>query len=261
MTTGQLLLKVALSFVVGGLYIGVTTVVAERFGSKIGGLLVALPSTILVSLVFIAALLGPTGLVQSTVTIPAAIGASIIFLAAFVFLHRFGLLFGYLGAVAVWLAIAISLIWLHLDHILVSILLSLLLFFVGLSYLRGQPHRKLPPLRFSKSAFAVRCLFAGTFVALAVLLAGLAGPLWGGTFSAFPAAFSATVLILTRTHGIEFTTSTAKTMMLGAAANIAFVAGVFYLVPVTGVIAGMILAYALCLVFAAGMYQFIADRV
>lgn len=261
MITEQLLLKAALSFLVGGLYIGLMTIIAERFGSKIGGLLIALPSTILVSLVFISIILGPTGLVQATITIPAAIGVSIIFLSAFVFLYRFGILLAYFGAVAIWFTIASSLVLLHLDQMLVSILLGLVFFAIGLSYVRGQPHRKLPPLHFSQSAFAVRCLFAGSFVALAVLLAGLLGPFWGGTLSAFPAAFSATVLILTRAHGIEFTTSTAKTMVLGAAANIVFVVGVYYLVPVVGVLSGMALAYLFCLVFAAGTYRFIADRV
>lgn len=262
MITEQLLLKAALSFLVGGLYIGLMTIIAERFGSKIGGLLVALPSTILVSLIFISIILGPTGLVQATITIPAAIGVSIIFLAAFIFLYRFlGLVAAYFGAVAIWFTIASSLVLLHLDRILISMLLGLIFFAIGLSYVRGQPHRKLSSLHFSRSAFTVRCVFAGTFVALAVLLAGLLGPFWGGTLSAFPAAFSATALILTQAHGIEFTTSTAKTMVLGAAANIIFVAGVFYLVPVVGVFSGMILAYLLCLVFAAGTYRFIADRV
>jgi hypothetical protein len=43
------LLKLALSFIVGSLWITMGTVLAERYGTKIGGLVAGLPSTILIS--------------------------------------------------------------------------------------------------------------------------------------------------------------------------------------------------------------------
>ena len=45
--------KLLLSFLVGGCWVTLTTIIAEKFGSKIGGLLGGLPSTIVVSLLFI----------------------------------------------------------------------------------------------------------------------------------------------------------------------------------------------------------------
>ena len=44
-------IKVLISFVVAGIWIAGATLLAERFGSKIGGLITNLPSNILISLI------------------------------------------------------------------------------------------------------------------------------------------------------------------------------------------------------------------
>ncbi|MDI9559183.1 MAG: DUF3147 family protein, partial [Pseudomonadota bacterium] len=47
-------LKLILSFIVGSLWITMVTILAEKYGTRIGGLMAGLPSTILISLFFIA---------------------------------------------------------------------------------------------------------------------------------------------------------------------------------------------------------------
>ncbi len=42
------ILKLVLSFIVGSLWITMGTVLAEKYGTKIGGLIAGLPSTILI---------------------------------------------------------------------------------------------------------------------------------------------------------------------------------------------------------------------
>ena len=46
-------IKFGLSFLVGGVWVTLSSVAAERFGSKAGGLIGGLPSTIVVTLLFI----------------------------------------------------------------------------------------------------------------------------------------------------------------------------------------------------------------
>ena len=43
-------LKLILGFIVGSLWVTLTTVSAERFGSKVGGLIGGLPSTVVIAL-------------------------------------------------------------------------------------------------------------------------------------------------------------------------------------------------------------------
>ena len=47
--TDTFILKLALSFLIGGLWITVASVAAERLGSKIGGVIAGLPSTAVVA--------------------------------------------------------------------------------------------------------------------------------------------------------------------------------------------------------------------
>ena len=46
-------LRVVASFVVAGVWIGAATMISERYGSKVGGLVGNLPSTVVVSFIFI----------------------------------------------------------------------------------------------------------------------------------------------------------------------------------------------------------------
>jgi hypothetical protein len=261
MHSNVFLFRVFLSFLVGGLYIGLMTRVSEKFGSKIGGLLIALPSIVLVGLVFIAITQGKNTLVAATTIMPANIAASTTFLVVFVLAYRYGLFLAYMAALLVWFAITITLISLGLHSMLWPIVVALFLFAGSLSFFHQQPHVTLPHSKFNKQALLFRSAFAGTFVALAVLLAKLLGAHWGGLFASFPAAFSSTVLLLAPKHGIKFTASLSRAMVNGALANVVFVMAIYALVPVIGVITGMLLAYFICLAFALFSYQYIMPRV
>lgn len=59
MAEGVFLVQLAISFIVGSFWVLLTTFLADRFGSKIGGFIGGLPSTAAVSFFFI-------GLTQST---------------------------------------------------------------------------------------------------------------------------------------------------------------------------------------------------
>ena len=51
--TDTFILKLALSFFIGGLWITIASVAAERLGSKIGGVIGGLPSTAVVAFGFV----------------------------------------------------------------------------------------------------------------------------------------------------------------------------------------------------------------
>jgi hypothetical protein len=53
--------KLLIRFCVGGLWVTLTTIVADRFGSKLGGWIGGLPSTIVVTLFFAGDYQDPSG--------------------------------------------------------------------------------------------------------------------------------------------------------------------------------------------------------
>lgn len=257
----EFLVRVVLSFLVGGLWIGIMTRISERFGSKLGGLLISMPSTALVGLAFIALTQNSDVLRSATTVMPSSIAASTIFLVVFVLLHRYGWFLAYFGAIGVWFVINLPLVILKIENISLSLILAVLLFSISVTYFHKHPHRELPKMELPKKVFIFRVIFAGSFIVLAVLFAKLAGPGWGGMFSSFPAAFSATVIIFARSYGIEFTSSLSRTMVNGNIANTVFVTSIFLLVPYVGATLGMLFAYFICLGFAAFSYRYIVNHI
>ncbi|HET7673078.1 MAG TPA: DUF3147 family protein [Candidatus Saccharimonadales bacterium] len=252
--------QVLLSFLVGGLWVGGMTLISERFGSKIGGLLVSLPSTGVVALLFIALTQNQEAMVSATTVMPSAIAAATIFLVMFAVLYRFGWVLDYFGAIAIWFALNLPLVILDIENIAVSLLLAVLIYCVSVTYFHKHPHRKLGAVKVSTKAVVLRVIFAGSFIALAVLLAKLAGPAWGGLFSSYPAAFSATVILFARKHGIEFTSSVSRTMVHGNMSIVVFAIFVFLLVPHIGVALGLIFAYLSSLIFSSFSYKYVLNR-
>lgn len=254
-------LRIVLSFIVGGLYIGGLTRLSERVGSKLGGLLLGMPSIVLIGLIFIAWNQNSVALAEATSIMPATIAASSIFLMAFILLYRFGLVKAYFAALAIWFALNLPLVLFKVTHIGIAIIIAVLLLSISTTFFHKQQHRTLPPFKLSRQAFLFRIAFSGALVALAVFISRFLGPIWGGLFASFPAAFSATVLILARTHGLEFTAAVSRTMVSGNLVNIIFVCGVNLLVVSLGSAAALAVAYLMCLLFAIFSYRYIVPRI
>jgi len=255
------LLRVLLSFIVGGLYIGGTIRLSEKVGSKLGGLLIGMPSIVLVGLVFIAWTQNAAALHEATSIMPATIGASSIFLMAFILLYRFGIAAAYIGALAVWFGLNLPLAFYKVTHLGIAILIATVLLTISTTYFHKQKDRTLKEFSLSRRAFILRIVFSGLLVALAVFIARLMGPIWGGLFTSFPAAFSATVLILARTHGLGFTAAVSRTMVSGNLVNIVFVCGVNLLVGSLGSAGALAVAYLICVAFAVFSYRYIIPRI
>src|SRR5260221_14387282 len=82
-------LKLILSFVVGGSYVIGATIVADNLGTKLGGLIAGLPSTILFGLLFIAWTQNTQASVEATTLLPAVIGVACFFLITYVYFIRY----------------------------------------------------------------------------------------------------------------------------------------------------------------------------
>ncbi len=261
MSSEIFILRIILSFLVCGAYVTSMSRLSERLGSKLGGLLIGLPSTALMGLLFIAWVQGSAAALEASSVMPATISASMMFLVAFSLLFRYGLVLAYFGAVAVWFALNLPLVGLKVHDIFISLMVAAVLSIISISFFHHQPHRKLTSVKGGRLTLLIRATFAGGFVALAVACSKLFGPLWGGMFASFPAVFSAVVLIFGRAHGEEFTASMSKTMVQGALVNIIFVTCAHLFLGSYGAIVSILLGYATCLIFAIFSYRYIIPKI
>jgi uncharacterized membrane protein (GlpM family) len=254
-------LRTLIAFLVAGSYVVVMTRMAEKFGSKAGGLLLALPSTIFVGVSFIAWQRGHDGLRQASAVLPTTIAAAAIFLVTFVVLSKRGLAVAYAGATVVWLAITFPLAFFRVHDVYVTTVFGVLLLTLAVAFFRHTPHRTARPIRTSVGLQALRFSVAGGVTGATVVVARFAGSTWAAVCGSFPAVFAATLFLMSMSQGIEFTTSLGRTMIVGNAANVVFAISIYVASVWLGSVPTIALAYLCSLLFAVVAYRYFIDLI
>ena len=257
-------LKLALSFFVGSLWVTLTTLSAERFGSKVGGLIGGLPSTVVIALLFIGISQSPVIASQATTVMPLAQGLNGLFILTFMLLNRYGLWYGLLGALLVWLTQSALLYWLNIRAFWISLIGWLLL--LSFCYWMLEKWMKIPSrsgLRVSYPPYQIiwRALFGGVMIALAVFMGKLGGPLLGGIFGSFPAMFLSTLVITHQTRGADFSRSVGKSLLISGLINVPlYEIVVRTLYPSVGLVIGTVVAILFSLGTGYLTFRFMKTR-
>jgi hypothetical protein len=256
--------KLGLSFVVGSAWVTLSTVAADRYGSKMGGLIGGLPSTAVISLLFIGFTQTPLVASAATIAMPLAQGLNGLFIIAYLLFVRRGLVTGLSSALLVWFILASILMAVRIQSFWVSVAGWVLL--VSTCYLVVEKYVKIPSqtkprVSHTSSQIACRALFGGAVIVFAVSVGKLGGPIYGGIFATFPAMFLSTLIITYRTGGVEFSRAVAKALMVSGLINVSLYAIV---VRYLYVWSGLVYGTAIALVFSCGTgyltYLFIKTR-
>lgn len=245
-------LRLVLSFVLGGLSVALFTTLAERHGSRLGGLLLSFPVKVVIALVLIALNEGVPFAAAAAVAVPAGIGVNVVFLAATALLvRRLRPWPAIAGALGLWLAAGLLVVFLLPgDAPLLALAcwalpaLVALVLLARVPGLRGDRRARRDPGGFGLRGLLTRALGAGTVVALSIVLARYGGPTLGGLASVFPSGWITTMVILTRKQGPDFTGATTRVMVAGSGAPVAFGLGVAFAYPALGVWLGTLAAIA-----------------
>jgi hypothetical protein len=243
-------LKLMLSFIIGGLWISLATLSAERFGTRVGGIIAGLPSTVVISLFFIGLTQSPEVAAQATTLMPLAQGFNGWFVVIFLFLF--------------WLAQFGLLSLLDLDNFTLSILgwliLLVLCYFVIEKWMKISSLEALK-LTYHPSQVILRALFGGAVISFAVFMGKLGGPQLGGIFGSFPAIFLSTLVITNQTRGPDFTRAVGKPMLISGLVNVPlYEIAVRLLYPRLGLGLGTLLALLFALLAGYLTFQFIKSR-
>jgi len=254
--------KLMLSFMAGAAFSALTLYAAQRCGPKLGGVIAGLPSTTAVGLFFIGYVESPDAASVASSIVPAAVGGTLVFVMSYVKLCRGrDHLRSLLASCAIWFVIALPLTLLKMENIILSTVIFLAAWVVAYAYLKsfGREAGTGGKIAQSTREIASRSIFSGLVVASAVYASSVLGPLWGGTFAAFPAMFFSLFLVLGRSYGCEYTVSIARNTPLGLLAVAPYAWGVHFFYPAYGIIAGTLLAY-LAAFTAAGLAYSLANK-
>lgn len=257
-------LKLILSFIVGGIWITGATVLAERFGSKVGGVITGLPSTIVLALFFIGWTQSAKVASEATTIAPATMGLSALFTAFYILLSKNKLYIAIGLPMIFWFIVAFLFVKLNINNIFSSFFIYLSLLF--LSWIIGEKLVKVKSqgqmkTHLTHGQILFRGILGGTVISLSVLLTKFGGPVLGGVLATFPAIMLSTMIITFLAHGRDFSAAVLKVVMISGGVNVvvyAMAARILY--PILGILSGTFLAYIISLICALFMYGFVKRR-
>src|SRR3989344_3205104 len=96
------IIKVFLSLVIGVLFVIVSTYIAEKVSGRLGGLIVGLPSTAVISILFIGLTQGIRAALTSSLIVPFSSGLYCFFFITYLLLTKKGFVIGLIGSLIVW---------------------------------------------------------------------------------------------------------------------------------------------------------------
>lgn len=244
-----LLLHMILAFAVGSLWVTLITVIAEKKGSIIGGLLGGLPSTSAFSFFFIGINQSPAAAVEATTVFPLAFSITVAYLFLYAFFAAKGFIRGVSISLFIWFAVSGLIVIFGIKDFafcLISGIAISLLMYLGFAKKLSLPNLQGQEKNYVLGEIVFRGVGAGALVLVAVVLSAFGGPLLGGIAAAFPAVFTSTIVILHRSEGTEFSRAVTKPLVLsGILTIIPFCIAVRFLYPLLGVLLGTIVSYLL----------------
>ncbi|MFA5947622.1 MAG: DUF3147 family protein [Candidatus Gracilibacteria bacterium] len=247
--------RVVLSFFVAGIWITFATFLAEKLGSKLGGLFGNLPSNIVISLLFITITQDVNTVREATQAVPISLMIDKIFLLLFILIIGRNYLLAVLGGLSAWFLLAWFANELQFTNWILTIpfylFVTAIVFFVVEKFL-NIPSQPKKIVSHPKYQYFIRAFFAGTVVATSVVIAKIAGPYWGGLFSAFPASLLSSLTILYFAQGVNFARATGKILILSTLNNAFYALSVFITYSRYGIVVGTIISYlvATCVVIS-----------
>lgn len=225
------------------------SLIAEKLPPKSAGIVLALPSTIVVGYFFVALISGTEKIADIFAIVPPAIGSSIFFTMTYVFVARvrmpkaLSVLCCVMLSLLVWGLFSVPLVLYEFSHLPFALLIYLVSVIVGYRVLTV---RVLPAsyqvLHYTIWQKLGRAAFAGSVIALATFLSKTAGAFWGGLFSLFPAAFLSTLVILHWNYDSNFLFRAAKNIPLGTISLVVYGGVAAWSFPMFGVWGGTLIA-------------------
>ena len=242
------IIKIILSFFIAGLWISFATLLAEKFGSKIGGLIANLPSNILIAFIFVALTQGKQYTVKAALSVPLGMTIDAFFLFAYILGLYKNIITGLFLSLLSWLVLA-TLTIKYLQSTPIGLGIIIYFIFTILIFYVLEKIIKIPSIQKQKTPFnyiqiIYRAIFAGSIVAGTVTLSFFCSPFWTGIFSTFPAVMLSTMLILSTSQGPSFAQAVGKIMIISSGSIVIFSMLILLTYPKMNIFPGTLVSFS-----------------
>ena len=251
-------LQLLASVIVGGIFVAIQTLIAERVPQSISGILLSIPSTLVVALFFIGLTLSVQDVSSIVPVIPLSFGIGLIFVCVYTYtanILKIGravqLIVSTIVATLVWILLAFPLAYIQFTSISLSLFLYFCLLIISHYFLAVRPNVNTVPLvyKYTTVQKLIRSMTGGLIIGIIILLANTLGSIWGGIVSGFPAVFLSALLIVHWQHGAEFLFHITKALPLGSPIFPLYAIIVQYSYPHFGIELGTLIALILSLIY------------
>jgi len=239
-------------FIASSVVVIIITVIAEKFGTKTGGILGTLPTTIIIAYIFIALNKGVDFASDSISVVPAEIGINIIFIFVTVILIRRSIYLAFTASFTFWTISSFLLWYTNLENVYISIpifFVSMIGTFIILERIKKIKSISKKIVHYTIKKITFRGILAGTVITITVLLSNV-GAVLSGIFSVFPAIITSTMIICYYEHGPDFASGMAKSMIFGSTSVMSYAVTIHFTYPEYGIILGSIIAFIIAVIIA-----------
>lgn len=224
----EFVLKVILSFLVGGSYVAGVVWLSEKLGSKIGAAIAGLPSTILISIIFIAALDGADNAEKTLSLVPLMFIATLAYALAFAKALKLrkkseALIPAVIVGTFVWLLVVLIIRQASSLDFLIVTLISVTSLLVLHTALKQLGDKKPAKIKLSKHMHLVRFVIGGGVIAASIVAARMLDPQWGGIVASFPAMLGVILYYIYKSQGAEFVEGFIKSLPISYFGSLTFI--------------------------------------
>jgi hypothetical protein len=221
-------LTVVLSFLIGGAYVSGVIWLSERIGSRAGAAIAGLPSTILVSIVFIVFSEGPEVARAAVAVVPLMFTSALIY--ALIFLRMVATFknaarypIAVIVATLAWLLTALIIRQTASIPFYYAVLFALFSLF-GFRYaLRKYVTVKSVKIKLTDNIYLLRFIVGGALIAASVIAAHVIDPTWGGIIASFPAMLGVILYFLNKSQGDKFLKGFLRSLPLSYIGSLTFI--------------------------------------
>jgi uncharacterized membrane protein (GlpM family) len=253
----DVLFQIVLPFVFSALVVILITVFAEKYGTKVGGIIGTLPTTIIIAFVFIALNRGVDFASESVAVVPAEMGINLAFLCIFAILAYKSMNSALFVAFVFWIISSSVLFFIDMHNIYISLALfftSMFVTFVVLEKVKKIKSQGRKRVHYTPMKILLRGVLTGSIIAISVFLSNL-DPILAGIFSVFPAILMSTMIISYREHGPDFSAGIAKSMIFGSPSVMSYAATIHFMYPSHGIVWGSIVALIIAVIITIVIFK------
>jgi hypothetical protein len=206
------ILQIISASIVGGGVVTLTTFLAERLGSRIGGVVGGFPTTLLVTSIFLIYGKDAEFAKSALGYLPASLAVYGLTVFSYYVLSKDSFIKGAICSFTFWLLgvlILRSLLPFNIVASISSFIICFLFGRFGMAFMGDYVFYKGEKVKYRFSQLFIRAFCSGLVVGLCVFFSKITGPEMSGIFAAFPVATYSSFTIAYRVRGLSFARSLA----------------------------------------------------